>query len=593
MSGKGFADLRAKFENQTNDTSPPSRGRSPAGQDYVTGSANQKIRTSFVSVERSGQMGPSVDHRESLGSNEERVPVVTGPNGTKEGMNGEAMDSSKSNGVGAMPDASDLAPKLGDDEGGSKASMAGNRNLAPDEATKEDAVNPDKPATAGEDDVPPMQPSDPKDEEAVSGGAALAPRGESLGALLKGPEFEAEGNKTPKKASPKKSSVPSQPSTPNKPRSPQKPTPAQSKLASTPKMNGSPRAKQGPSRTSPVKKAEEPPVATPEEFSATKSTENSTSVTEESPNPPQTPTSPSASKTPKKDLSAESVSPKQTAPPKDSTQQAGDDQKKKAANQKPSRPSIAAKTAPPAVSRTTKPRPSVAASIPKASKPSSPIIGKPRPKSPTRPVRLPGAATASTAASAAKTGATATSQPSSKTSPSNPAKPSTSGKPAGTQIHSKPAQPTASVSRNKAPRSSLPASTADQKPKPRMSTASTKASGGDFLARMMRPTQASASKTHDKVEQKTPPKKRVSSRPKRISDEDSEPTASKSMPEKPTQTQAAPEPVAEEKEDVESNFVDPKADVAEEGNKEISPEEVPEPSTDEAGQQSGEPVFGS
>ncbi|KAL8904519.1 MAG: hypothetical protein Q9207_003209 [Kuettlingeria erythrocarpa] len=592
MSGKGFADLRAKFENQTNDTSPPSRGRSPAGQDYVTGSGNRKIRTSFVSVERSGQMGPSVDHRESLGSNEERVPAVTGPNGIKEGVKGETMHSSKSNGAGTMPDAPELAPKLGGDEGGSKASMAGSRNLAPDEATKEDTVNPDKPATTGEVEVPPMQPSDPKDEEAVSGGAALAPRGESLGALLKGSEFEAEGNKTPKKASPKKSSAPSQPSTPNKPRSPQKPTPAQSKLASTPKMNGSPRAKQGPSRTSPIKKAEEPSVTTPEELPVTKSTENSTPVTEKSPNPPQTPTSPSASKTPKKDLSRESVSPKQTASPKGSTQPAGDDQKKKAANQKTSRPSIAAKTAPPAASRTTKPRPSIAANIPKASKPSSPIIGKPRPKSPTRPVRLPGAATASTAASAAKTGATATSQPSSKTSPSNPTKTSASGKPAGTQTHSKPAQPTASVSRNKAPRSSLPAPTADKKPKPRMSTASTKASGGDFLARMMRPTQASASKTHEKVEQKTPPKKRIFSRPKGISDEDGKPTASTSMLEKPTENQAAPVSVAEEKEDAEPSFVDPKADVAEEGNNDISPEQVPEPSTDEAGQQSGEPVFG-
>lgn len=35
----------------------------------------------------------------------------------------------------------------------------------------------------------------------------------------------------------------------------------------------------------------------------------------------------------------------------------------------------------------------------------------------------------------------------------------------------------------------------------------------------MRPTQSSASKTHEKVEQKTPPKKRISGRPIRISDE--------------------------------------------------------------------------
>lgn len=108
----------------------------------------------------------------------------------------------------------------------------------------------------------------------------------------------------------------------------------------------------------------------------------------------------------------------------------------------------------------------------------------------------------------------------------------------------------------------------------------------------MRPTQASASKTHDKVEQKTPPKQRVSSRPKRVGDEDSKQTASKPMQEAPTQNESPPAPVAEQKEDLESNQVELKADVAEEGNKEMSTEGAPEPSTDEAGQQSVEPVFG-
>lgn len=67
--------------------------------------------------------------------------------------------------------------------------------------------------------------------------------------------------------------------------------------------------------------------------------------------------------------------------------------------------------------------------------------------------------------------------------------------------------------------------------------ASTTAVGGDFLARMMRPTQASASKTHEKVEQKTPPKKLVFSQPKKVSDEDSKQAGSKSV---------QPEPAAEE-----------------------------------------------
>jgi len=40
-----------------------------------------------------------------------------------------------------------------------------------------------------------------------------------------------------------------------------------------------------------------------------------------------------------------------------------------------------------------------------------------------------------------------------------------------------------------------------------VSTAGSKAPDEGFLARMMRPTASSASKTHEKVEPKTPPKK--------------------------------------------------------------------------------------
>ena len=57
------------------------------------------------------------------------------------------------------------------------------------------------------------------------------------------------------------------------------------------------------------------------------------------------------------------------------------------------------------------------------------------------------------------------------------------------------------------------------RPKPRTSMASTNATNGGFLERMMRPTQSSAQKTHEKVETKSPPRK-VSQplRPKRTSD---------------------------------------------------------------------------
>ncbi|KAL9123488.1 MAG: hypothetical protein Q9217_007075, partial [Psora testacea] len=69
-----------------------------------------------------------------------------------------------------------------------------------------------------------------------------------------------------------------------------------------------------------------------------------------------------------------------------------------------------------------------------------------------------------------------------------------------------------SLSQNSRPdgvRSSLPANSTQVekvKPKARTSIASTKAPGGSFLERMMRPTQSSAQKTHEKVETKSPPR---------------------------------------------------------------------------------------
>jgi hypothetical protein len=51
-----------------------------------------------------------------------------------------------------------------------------------------------------------------------------------------------------------------------------------------------------------------------------------------------------------------------------------------------------------------------------------------------------------------------------------------------------------------------------------MSMAGAPAAPGGFLERMMRPTQSSAQKTHEKVEPKTPPKKSHPVRPKRTSE---------------------------------------------------------------------------
>ncbi|KAF2032305.1 hypothetical protein EK21DRAFT_99170 [Setomelanomma holmii] len=108
---------------------------------------------------------------------------------------------------------------------------------------------------------------------------------------------------------------------------------------------------------------------------------------------------------------------------------------------------------------------------------------KPAPKSPTRPVKLPAHLTAPTAASAAKHGEEekVTRKPSTTTRPKTTAPGTRSSRP-----------------------SIAPSTTAAKRPDSRASTTGG-APKGDFLSRMMRPTAASASKTHDKPD--SPPRK--------------------------------------------------------------------------------------
>ncbi|KAL8918628.1 MAG: hypothetical protein Q9172_005344 [Xanthocarpia lactea] len=546
MSGfAGFADLRAKFENR-NDTSPPSRGRSPVGQESVKGSG-RKIKTNFIPVERSGQMCPSIDQSESMGSNKDHTSVTEGAKDPKPGMNGEETDEPKSNGIAAASGKLEEGQELPNKEPRSEATNnIGKGNLELAEANDSDAINPDKPVTAEDDNAPPMLPSDPKDEEAVSGGAALVPRAESLGSLLKGSEFEAEKKPSSKISSPKKTpekgTTPSNPSTPvKKNEGSPKTTPA--KAAGTPNINGAPKAKSAMSSRNAVNKPQVQPTAKPAETS---------SPAAENPSPPvseTTPASPTTNKSPPKQPSNKPASPKQHMPKQqrqsEDAPKPAEKDRKKPTLQKPSRLSTSTKPTQSAGPATTKPNGKAATVVPRRSGPHSPSTVKPKPRSPTRPVRLPGGATASTAASSAKTGSTVLPRPESRAAVPNPTKPSTSNKPSGTQGPPKPA--TANI-RTKPPRSSLPAPTAEQraKPKPRTSIASTKAPGNDFLSRMMRPTQSSASKTHEKAEQKTPPKKRISGRPKRISDENGVQAESKA-----TGAEASPKEQGQEQGDVE------------------------------------------
>ncbi|KAL8997916.1 MAG: hypothetical protein Q9169_002909 [Polycauliona sp. 2 TL-2023] len=532
MSGKGFADLRAKFENK-NDTSPPSRGRSPAGQDNVKGSG-RKIRTSFVSVERSGQMSPSIDQRESMGSNEDQNSVTEGAKDLTAATDVEDANGPKTNGVATASDKQeDGQESLNGQDKPDAAKNVGDGTLDLEEAVGTDAVNPDKPTTAGGDDAPSMLPSDPKDAETVSGGAALAPKGQSLGTLLKGSEFEAEKEssktsspkKSPQKSpqkSPKKAPAPTNPSTPvEKARDSPKSTPA--KAAGTSNVNGSPKAKPATPRLSTASRPLAPSAAKPAKSPSSAPEDTKTPVTETAS------ASPIGSKSSSKQPHEKSASPRQHTPKQSrDAPKPAEKERQKPTVPKPSRLSTNTKPTQSAGPGVSKPNGAVATGASKKPAPRSPNAVKPKPRSPTRPVRLPGAATASTAASSAKNGSTLPPRPESRAATSNPSKPSTLNKATGSKG---PPKPTAANPRTKAPRSSLPASTIEQKPKPkpRTSIASIKAPGNDFLSRMMRPTTSSASKTHEKVEQKTPPKKRVSSRPKRISDEVGEKGESKAV----------------------------------------------------------------
>ncbi|KAJ4163665.1 hypothetical protein LMH87_005377 [Akanthomyces muscarius] len=120
---------------------------------------------------------------------------------------------------------------------------------------------------------------------------------------------------------------------------------------------------------------------------------------------------------------------------------------------------------------------------------------KPKPKSPTKPVHLPSSLMAPTAASAHKGGAARQSN----------LPQSASAHAVGSSTASKPVKRQSSVANRQRPSLGVPSTS---KP-PQEPASSKRASHVDegFLARMMRPTAASSSKTTDKGAPTTPPKK--------------------------------------------------------------------------------------
>lgn len=167
---------------------------------------------------------------------------------------------------------------------------------------------------------------------------------------------------------------------------------------------------------------------------------------------------------------------------------------------KPSRPSL---------NPTTKPTTRVTRGATPSGEAHKPTVGsttnKPRTKSPTRPVRLPNSMTAQTQSSNAKHGSAAPAA-------GRTEKPATSLTRKPSSLKSA-AAPTGAV-RRQSSRPSLSHQPAPERPSSRVSDIGAKPVNESFLARMMRPTASSASKTHDKSEIRAPPKPTTSKAPR-------------------------------------------------------------------------------
>lgn len=413
---------------------------------------------------------------EDLGN---KVDAVNGDGAEDSTLNG-ALENSKTNGNDLTPQKSTKkeanTPKQTTPKNSPKKDSTPQQNLGIKNAVYS-AANPDEPDSTAEDNTAAMLPSDPKEAAAVSGGAALGGETSPLGSILKGSPFEQDA---------KKGEAPS-------PGEPTQSSEQQAKSSSTLMTNGKP-------KEVPAQKAGQPSskIASRPSAIGRKSAAQPASLTKEkSETKPQTstfsaPITPKDAATPSEQPLSKQISPK-SALSQEIKEDALKDPKKTNA-ERPSRPSVAPK----ASAAASKPVPKLGK---KPGPTSPPSIAKPHPKSPIRPVRLPGSATAPTAASAARLDPIP--PPTAKSRdrvPSNP-----------TSLRQKPA-------RTSLPAGSKPAEKAKDKPKSRLSTASSKAPEGSFLDRMMRPTQSSSQKTHEKVEAKSPPKKTNGVRSKRKSD---------------------------------------------------------------------------
>ena len=458
-----------------------------------------KVRTSFVAVERSGQMGPVLGVRK-LSEGE----TANGLGDTKDAA-ARSEDSHKqspeANGLASVEAAHPIAalPDVAEEETGN-AVKENTPTSTDSKATEASVASPmvfeDQPEVADSANASEASPLARKSVAANTTGNLNENGGieevEDVGNILKGSPFEDESqskvNGSPKKDTASKESL-------TKVASPKKPL-AQGKTDQT--------AKSSPNGKHPASKAttsRPTPISTKKE-GATSSKAPSSAKSSESKNSPKVSGAPKTSSTStSREPPAKATSPRQLVP-KSSPKAASKD--RVGALSKPSGEAIKHPGKAPLTNGTTSGinKPSAMTSDP-AKKPAS-VPSKSQPKSPTRPARLPAAATSSTAASAAKLGGVPSRSPS-RASATTTARKAPIPKRDVPAAKSKPVTNAPSVAaqiRKKVSRPSLPPQSLEPK-KPRTSVTP----DDSFLARMMRPTAASASKVSEKVETKSPPRK--------------------------------------------------------------------------------------
>ena len=525
----GVRNLRAMFENST-AASPEPRGRSPGGRfDADDNRPPSKVRASFVPVDApiprdlgaikgtlDGINSPQANRRESFSVSEdvsgdavaelkrvvsEEKEARNNSEAIEEVVPEQAVETRESSRAPpAIRETPDEMPNLGSImKGADFPEPQAAKDKKPEEKPEEKPVpaepvqaaaepsqevgtieekmaalsvaetpadNPDK--VSGAQEEASLKPADPKDEATISGGGALPPPTEvlpSANATTKAPETPKAPAATPSKA---QANGTAEKATTNGTPSGKRPAAISTAKASS---SQAPSAKSPMPRSPGVARLNKPPT-TPKTTTAAPAAKAPAATKE--------PTKPSApketAKAPAPKASRASLRPATTS----------------------STASAAAKAKAP-VAETKKPasKPATAAPASKDGTTTSPTgFKKPRPKSPTRPVRLPSHLTAPTASSSAKheeDGAQKLAR-----------KPSTVSRPAAPK-----AVPAA---RKQTSRASLaPSTTSSAAPKRPTSRASTRGGAEEgFLARMMRPTASSASKTHDKPA--SPPRRAPSTR---------------------------------------------------------------------------------